>query len=98
MTLEIPVSRNMIYVTSEISKQFFSETQSGGTFLPPDEIVPSFEHCVPTSRNDKTEEYLIIFTLKLILFKFCPLCGVPRENMNQVQGHLGRNLLLLKTF
>ena len=36
----------MIYVTSQISKQLFAETQlaqSGGTFLPPDEIVPSLE-------------------------------------------------------
>ena len=80
----------MIYVTSEISKQFFSETQSGATFLPPDEIVPSFDNCVVNARNNPTDDYSITITLKLVLFKFCPLCGLPRENMNKVQEHLGK--------
>ena len=84
--------RNLIYVTSEISKDFFTEAQSGGTFLPPEDIV-HFEREVELfdrdreSRDDVSDENTQL-CIGLELIKFCPACGGAFDDPQVIREHL----------
>ena len=85
-------SDNTIYVTSEISKQFFAASQSGGTFLPPEEIIAStLLSSVPV--ENLQDKPLVLdncnkwIQLNINLFKFCPSCGCYVDSLT-VAKHL----------
>ena len=87
--------RGLIYVTSEISKEFFPETQSGGTFLPPEEIIQKFETIEEKTEDSPIDVRIQHVSLRLELFKFCPLCGSKIENEEDVLNHLGISIHLI---
>lgn len=87
--------RGLIYVTSEISKEFFPETQSGGTFLPPEEIIQKFETIEEKTEDNPIDARIQHVSLRLELFKFCPLCGSKIENDEIVLSHLGISIHLI---
>ena len=87
--------RGLIYVTSEISKEFFPETQSGGTFLPPEEIIQKFETIEEKTEDNPVDVRIQHVSLRLELFKFCPLCGSNIENEENVLNHLGISIHLI---
>lgn len=87
--------RGLIYVTSEISKEFFPETQSGGTFLPPEEIIQKFETIEEKTEDNPIDVRIQHVSLRLELFKFCPLCGSKIENDEIVLSHLGISIHLI---
>lgn len=99
----------MIYVTSQISKQLFAETQlaqSGGTFLPPDEIVPNLETKAAVEVIDvklplDPLEAVDSINVKLLSFKHCPACGDAMSNnldiMNHLENCLGKENFVLRS-
>ena len=82
--------RNLIYVTSEISKDFFTEAQSGGTFLPPEDIVhfETEKGLFETDGSENVKEKNIQVCIGLDLLKFCPACGGAFDDSRVVKEHL----------
>ena len=86
--------RNLIYVTSEISKDFFTEAQSGGTFLPPEDIVHFeregerglFDGGGDSQDRGAGENAQVCISLELI--KFCPACGGACDDPQVIREHL----------
>lgn len=86
--------RNLIYVTSEISKDFFTEAQSGGTFLPPEDIVHFeregekglFDGGGDSQDRVAGENAQVCISLELI--KFCPTCGGACDDPLVIKEHL----------
>ena len=72
--------RSVIYVTSEISKDFFEETKSGGTFIPPDILIPSAD-------NQSLQTYSSV-NIKTDFIKHCPCCGQTVCSVVDLQQHL----------
>jgi len=101
--------QGVIYVTSQISKQLFAETQlaqSGGTFLPPDEIVPNLETKAAVEVIDvklplDPLEAVDSINVKLLLFKHCPACGDAMSNnldiMNHLENCIGKENFVLRS-
>ena len=91
-------SEHSIYVTSEITKQFFAEAQSGGAFLPPEEIVAAgaaLTTAVPEisppdviTECPPDDSVIITVQLNIQVFRHCPKCGVELVNISLIRDHL----------
>ena len=78
-------------MTSDISKDFFTEAQSGGTFLPPEDIVhfeKESEIGIDKDSRDGVAGENTQVCINLELFKFCPACGGAFDDHQVIKEHL----------
>ena len=67
-------------IRSDISKDFFEETKSGGTFIPPDILLPSTD-------NQNLQTYSSV-NIKTDFIKHCPSCGQAISTSLELKQHL----------